>query len=422
MNAASTIKWPESVRDKDGKKTPVHRSQHNIRTFLDACGIELRRNAFSLRDEITRDGHTRTLDDAELRRLRLEADARGLRPKTEFFNDVIFDLARQNAYHPVLAYIEGLTWDGRKRLDQVASYYAGAENTGLNRAMMRATLIAAVRRIRHPGSKFDNLLVLEGKQGAGKSSFVKALAGEPWFSDSLHIGTDPKETIEQTSGKWICELAELAGLGKKDRERVKAFLSRSVDSARLSYQRIASDVPRQFVLVATTNTSEYLSDTTGNRRFWPMRVGIVNLAAVRRDRDQIWAEAAHYEAKGESTQLARELWSDAEGAQNGRMITDPWLDQLEPALAGTLGAVATADLWKFLEIKAAHQDPYSSQRLTAVMAQLGFEKKKKRKDGAPLSCYVSKGAGASHSAWINLATRGMERSEHMERTWNGATA
>jgi predicted P-loop ATPase len=247
-----TIDWP--VIDNKTKR-PIARSQPNIREFLAARGIELRHNSFSRRDEVVRDGRVTMLDDATLREIRLEADEAGLCPKTEYFNDVIFNLARGNSYHPVLAYIKALEWDGRPRLERLAAEYLGAEDTPLTRAMLLAFIVAAVRRICDPGCKFDNLLVLEGHQGVGKSSFCKVMASEAWFSDSLSIGTDPKDTIESTSGKWICELAEMAGFGKKDRERVKAFLSRSVDSAALKYQRLASDVPRQFVLIATSNNS-----------------------------------------------------------------------------------------------------------------------------------------------------------------------
>lgn len=398
--------WPEVVK---GSTRPIQRSQANICAFLGARGITLRHNAFTRRDEIIRDGrNAQPLDDAILREIRLDADAAGLSPKVEYFNDVIFNEARRNTFHPVMAYLDRLEWDGNDRLDQLAASYLGAEDTALNRQFIRSTLIAAVRRIRSPGSKFDNLLVIEGPQGAGKSSFVKALAGEQWFSDSLHIGTDPKETIEQTSGKWICELGELAGLGKKDRERVKAFLSRSVDSARLSYQRLASDAPRQFILIGTSNSSEYLTDTTGNRRFWPIHIGKVDLEAIRRDRDQIWAEAAYYESEGESTELPPELWEDAEAAQERRLNAEPWLDLIEAELGDRTGAIAATTVWSFLGIETSRQDPHMAQRIGDVMRRLGFERGKRRAPGFPnpVACFVRHGWGFGAAPWIDLPKGG----------------
>ncbi|MBX9842583.1 MAG: virulence-associated E family protein [Xanthobacteraceae bacterium] len=401
-----SIDWPEVAINT---QRPIQRSQANVCAFLESRGIKLRHNAFTRRDEIARDGRNpQPLDDAILREIRLEADAVGLSPKVEYFNDVIFNEARRNSFHPVLAYLDRLQWDGKDRLDRLAARYLGADDTALHRQFIRSTLIAAVRRIRSPGSKFDNLLVIEGAQGAGKSSFVKALASEAWFSDSLHIGTDPKETIEQTSGKWICELGELVGLGKKDRERVKAFLSRTVDSARLSYQRLASDAPRQFILIGTSNSSEYLTDTTGNRRFWPIRIGTVDLDAIRRDRDQIWAEAAYHEGEGESTELPPELWDDAAAAQECRLNSEPWFDELDAEIGERHGAVRAAAVWSFLGIATDRRDPHMAVRIGDVMRRLGFEKDKRRSVGFPnpVACFVREGWGTGAAPWIDLPTGG----------------
>ena len=178
----------------------------------------------------------------------------------------------------MLAYLGGPKWDGALRLDKWLTTYFGAADTPLNNALGRKTLIAAVRRLRQPGVKFDQMLVLEGTQGAGKSRALRALAGDNWFSDNLEIGADTKRIMEIAAGKWIIEVPELSGMNRRDVEHVKAMLSRQVDEARLSYDRKTTKAPRQFILIGTTNASAYLHDDTGGRRFWPVRSPIPSMS------------------------------------------------------------------------------------------------------------------------------------------------
>src|SRR5262245_16675409 len=172
--------------------------------------------------------------------------------------------------------------------------------------MGRKALIAGVRRIRKPGCKFDTALVFEGKQGTSKSKLVRILASEPWFSDNLPVGADAKLIIEQTAGVWIVELAELSGMRRSEVEAVKTMLSRQSDRARPSYGRHAVDRHRQFIFIGTINETRYLKDTTGNRRFWPVKTGELDYIGLARDRDQLWAEAAYWEEKGEPLELPPE--------------------------------------------------------------------------------------------------------------------
>jgi hypothetical protein len=324
--------WPELVKGR-----PRDRSQKNIRAFLEWRRATLAHNIFTCRSEVTIDGVTEELGDDALRRLRLEADALELATPRSFFDDVLLDLAQRNGYHPVREYLDNLVWDGVPRLNTWLSTYAGAPNTELTRAIGRKTLIAAVSRVRRPGCKFDTALVLEGPQGLGKSSQLRTLCGDAWFDDNLHVGADPKQIIEQTAGKWIVEMAELSGIKRSEVEAVKTMLSRQSDRARLSYGRHAVDRPRQFILVGTVNEPRYLKDTTGNRRFWPVKTGTLVQDALARDRDQLWAEAAYEEARGESLVLPKELWADAAAEQAQRMLDDPWLEILKPKLEGKTG-------------------------------------------------------------------------------------
>jgi len=410
--SAAPLNWPETK--KNG--APVARSQRNIEAFLLHRGVELRHNKFSIRDEVLQAGKVRQLDDDLLRNLRMDADALGLQPSREYFDDAVLNFCRRNTYHPVCDYLDGLKWDGVERLATWLHTYAGAPDTAFNRAIGQATLVAAVRRVRVPGSKFDNLLTLEGPQYAGKSTLARVLVGPEWFSDSLQIGSDPKQTIEDTAGKWVCELAELAGLKPKGRERVKAFLSRGTDRAALKYERLAKDVPRQFICIATVNEGEYLDDPTGNRRFWPVRCGRIDIPALQGDRDQLWAEAALLEAQAASTELPTEVLGHASDEQRKRVTCHPWRDMIEPILEdedgeARLGAVAKSDLWEFLGIEPHRNDPVKGKQLTDVMISLGYESARLRRrpnacpkgQGTLTPCFVKRGwSGAM--PWIRVPT------------------
>ena len=231
-------------------------------------------------------------------------------------------------FDPVCDYLNSMQWDGQPRLDGWLATYLSADDTSLNRSIGRKMLIAMVRRAREPGCKFDYVVVLEGKQGTGKSSALCILAGEENFSDQPLLHLDTRAQQEAIEGVWIYELSELAGLRRTEIETLKSFISRTEDNARPAYGRFRVDQPRRCVFVGTTNDTEYLRDTTGNRRFWPVRTGTINLDALRRDRDRLWAEAAAAEAGGEPLVIEDHLYQAVEDQQDERMLNDPWDDIL----------------------------------------------------------------------------------------------
>ena len=198
--------------------------------------------------------------------------------------------AEANTFHPVRDYLRGLpAWDDEKRIDTWVSRYLGGESTPYTCAAGAALLIGLVARVMRPGCKLDTMLVLEGKQGAQKSTALEALTS-PWFADSrLPIGE--KDAMQMLAGVWLWEIGELAGLSKADVETVKAFLSSPSDRYRPSYGRHAVDVPRQTAFAGSTNATTYLQDETGGRRFYPVKTGTIDVPAITRDRDQLWAEA-----------------------------------------------------------------------------------------------------------------------------------
>lgn len=256
----------------------------------------------------------------------------------------ITKVADDRSYHPIRDYLDNLPdWDGEKRIENLLVKYFGAEDTEYTRQITRKTLAAAVARIYKPGIKFDSMLVLNGKTDLGKSTFFARLAGE-WFSDSLNF-TDMgkgKDAAEKIQGVWIVEIPELAGLSKMDVNNIKGFLSRRDDQYRPSYGRSVESHPRQSIIVGSTNAENagFLRDTTGNRRFWVVRVkGGLHKGwdLPERDVPQIWAEAKHYWENGEKLYLEGNAAEQAKTEQTAALETDEreglvreYLDMLLP--------------------------------------------------------------------------------------------
>jgi Virulence-associated protein E len=307
----------------------------------------------------------------------------GFDPGKDHISEAAATLCIENSFNPVLNYVDGLTWDGVPRLDTWVVRYLGAEDTPFNRAVGRIMLTAAVRRVRRPGTKFDQIIVFEGSQGSQKSTAVEVLAGKENFSDQTILGKAEKEQQELCAGVWLYEIADLAGMRKAEIDQTKAFASRTYDRARPAYGRYVVSQPRTCAFIATTNNSDYLKDDTGNRRFWPLRTGTIDIDALRRDRDQLWAEAAHYEATGVSIVLPQNLWADAAVQQEARREPDPW----EAALAdvqGTLSTnpvngapeyrVLTDELFIRLGIPTKDRNDFMAKRIARCMSHLCWTK------------------------------------------------
>ena len=373
------------ARNEKGK---IVNNQSNLRLAFSKLGVALSFNAFSRKAMIEGpDGEPRrTLDDADMTRLYLAIDGTwGYRPPKEYFNDVANNEARALQYHPVKEYLDSLRWDGEKRLDGWLHKYAKAPNSPYVRAVGSIVLIAAVRRVREPGCKFDEMVVLESQQGLDKSTGLSVLAiRDEWFTDSLPLHAEDKQVIESLGGKWIIEVAELKGMRRSDVDHLKSFLSRQVDRARMAYDRMPTEAPRQCVFFGTTNADTYLRDTTGNRRFWPVRVGPFDVAALRVDRDQLWAEAAAREAAGESIRLDPALYGGAALEQERRFIDDPWTALVDKALGGyPRGKILCADLWALINVPVGMRTQEHNARMGEVMRGLGWERLKLRFDERP---------------------------------------
>ncbi len=388
------IAWARAEAEEfslDSNGLPSKSSQHNIRLALRRLGVHVSHDVFQ--DRLLIEGLPECgplLDDRAMERLWLTIDEKyRFRPVKDFFWTVVGDEARRHGFHPVVDHLAGLYWDGIPRIDKWLSTYGGAESTPYTDAVGALMLIAAVRRVREPGCKFDEMVVLESEQGTDKSSALRILAvNDDWFHDDVPLNADGKRVIEALSGRWIVEAAELNGMRKGEVEHLKAFLSRTHDRARMSYDRYPTEGKRQCIIVGTTNSGSYLRDSTGNRRFWPVAIKQFDTKALRCDRDQLWAEAAAREAQGASIRLDRSLWAAAGGEQALRRIADPWEEIVAEHLDGKEGKLTVEDAWTIVGVGEAHRTQEHNRRLGDAMKKAGWSHGRRRRDGRLRYAYV----------------------------------
>lgn len=315
---------------------------HDLFTGMDSAkdGLPWNKNANQWTDT----------DDANLRVwLEKHYDITG----KEKIADALTAVLTRHSYHPIRDYLSGLTWDGVPRLDRIIIDYMGAEDSELNRAMSRKHFVAAVARVFNPGCKYDYCLIMSGAEGIGKSTLLRVMGGR-WFNDSITT-LEGKEGMEQLRRAWVVELSELSSIKRSDVEQVKAHLSKQVDIYRAAYARRVLEHPRQCVFCGTTNEALFLKGDTGNRRFWVIPV-VAELRkyrdwseAIRRDRDQLWAEAVHYYKQGEPLYLSEEL--EAQAKQRQQDFNDVNDDPIVAMLDKYLNTLLPVN-WDTMDIQA----------------------------------------------------------------------
>jgi hypothetical protein len=348
----------------------------NARRALRALGIKCRYDIFHDKIEVRAKNllESVNLDHVALMlRIKIEKAFR-FDPGTKHVLDAMIQLAIENKFDPVRDYLDALAWDGEPRLERWLATYLGAEDTDLNRAFGRTALIAAVRRVRHPGCKFDPIIVLEGPMGTQKSKTIETLAGTENFSDQTILGARDREQQELLAGVWLFEIAELSNIRKTEVEHIKAFASRTHDRARPAYGHTRVDQPRRCVLFATTNDDQYLK--AADRRFWPVRTATIDIEALKRDRDQLWAEAAQRDREGTSIVLDRTLWQPAHVEQEEREERDPWDDKLTD-IVGEIEhgeeRISSTDLLSIvIGLHISRQRDIDYKRLGRCMRRLGW--------------------------------------------------
>ncbi len=232
-------------------------------------------------------------------RLIIEAPARqggyGIKVSDRDLTAAVDMAAHQNAFHPVRDYLMSLEWDGIPRIETLWSDYMGAEDNQYHRDTARLTLLGAVTRVFEPGHKFDFVPILEGVQGARKTTFIETL-GCSWTAELEGDLHDRKAMVEKMQGAWVLEIPELQGFSRADVTTIKGLVSAPQDKVRMAYGRRAMIFKRQCIFIGSTNDEEYLRDQTGGRRFWPIlcNVASIDIDRLRENLDQLWAEATHY--------------------------------------------------------------------------------------------------------------------------------
>lgn len=376
---------------KDGRNKP-RRNLHNLLLFLreaPGLGRTLRYNEFSGRVE----WNGKPLADEDIIDIRLiieEAGAQiGFEPNTADVRPAVDRHAMENRFDPVRDWLDSLQWDKRPRLDTWLRDYMGAPEHEMINVFGSKFLIGAVARVYEPGCQMDNMLVFEGKQGAGKTTAVAALFGREFMISSIS-DFKTKEASIAIQGRWVVEVAELAALKKTDVTDIKRFLTETVDQYRPVHGKATVDRPRRCVFIGTTNEHQYLKDATGNRRFWPVPCGDVKVREVAADRDQIWAEAvARYRANEAWWLTDAEHIARAEALQGDRAEGDTWADVIDrwlgdPQIAGTEFMTVGEILSEAIKMPIDRQGKLDEMRISNHLTKRGWIRVKRRiSKGAP---------------------------------------
>jgi putative DNA primase/helicase len=302
--------------------------------------------------------------------------------------------ARTNIIHPVRAYLESITWDGKDRLADWTHTYCGAERNEYHQAVSTWWMISAVARIFDPGCQADHVLILESRtQGMGKSQAVRALAfsdvrDRNWFLPQLPDIRN-KDAGHALQGSWICEIGELDAIKGVGATRVKDFISRPVDKYRPSYGRYFVTRPRQCVFVGTTNEEAYLTDASGARRFWPVKCteDPFDIELLKMHRDQLWAEAVHRYRDGEQWWPTPELTGLVREQTEDRYAIDDWHNKVETYLFGKDSVTTEQVLEHGIGMELARIEHRHSFRIGKIMRQIGWIKARIPVGGKPKRGY-----------------------------------
>ncbi len=297
--------------------------------------------------------------------------------------DALQHYAQDCRYHPVREYFNSLKWDGSPRIKTWLINYCNADPAvpvAYLEEVGSKFLISAVARVMRPGCKADHSLVLEGPQGVGKSTALSTLAGDDWFTDALPSDLNSKDAAIHLRGRLIIEMSELSQFSRTEIETIKAYLTRKTDKYRPPFGRNELEIPRQCVFAGSTNSDGYLIDSTGNRRFWPVKVGAIKTSLLLQDRDQLWAEAYVRYLGGEAWHMTdqRIIAMQREQAAD-RVVSDPWRVDVMKILNdhGQNDITAGEVLSKMLDLRPTDRHKGNAARVSGIMRELGWSKGKR---------------------------------------------
>jgi predicted P-loop ATPase len=397
MNWAWKTDWQRG--GKDGAGAPMANlfnvmvALRGAPEFKHAFGF----NAFTLREMLHRElpgvdpGTTPTVPrewrDQDTFILQTWLQAQGLRTVTAAMVDAgVSRLMHEWTYHPVRDWLENLRWDGVSRLETWLSRYLGTPQDPYHAQVGKWFLMTMCRRVFEPGCRADYMLVLEGPQGIEKSTLLATLTGSSrWFSDNIpDIKT--KDAAEHLNGRWLIEIAEMDRFDRTESAAMKAFLSRTTERYRRAYGKRTDDEPRQCVFAGTVNHRSYLKDDTGNRRYWPVAVGKVDLSGMVRVRDQLFAEAWHL-----AVTLGEQYWPDLmfedlfiQPEQDARLEADLWEPMVESFLSDKDRVLVHEVVVACVGGGSFHLSTTNRNRVTRIMESLGWKRGLRGNNGEKL--------------------------------------
>ncbi len=355
----------------DGTQTVLCRV-HNLILFLkhtpDFKG-RVRFNNFTNQIEI--DGNS--LDDSALYTIKAELEKKYIPDKlpTKDLEEAIQVVAKENQFHPVRDYLIALSWDDKPRVMQLFTDYFGAEDSDYVRAVSQSLLVSAIARVMKPGCKVDTMVVLEGEQGSYKSTAIIELFSLPWHAETQASVTD-KDFFQNLNGKWVMEFGEMAGITRADSDHIKQILTIRSDRYRPSYGKRSQDFQRQNIFMGTTNNNTYLRDATGARRYLPIASNKINLESIKRDRDQLWAEALFLYQNGAT-------WWEIPNAQEEQELRydsdESWEEKIAQWLIGKTIVTTGEILENALGIEVAKHGRSELTRVGHIMNRFKWKKK-----------------------------------------------
>jgi predicted P-loop ATPase len=388
---AKTKPLPAFDRTKEGQ---IKNTLPNVVKAIDRsdfCGWRVRRDTF--RDEImlAPDGtdEWRQLTDDDYTEMRLGIEHRDFKPVSqEMMRQVVSLIARDQQFDSAIHWLDRLPWDGTPRVERFLADYFGVEQTAYHRAVSLYWWTAHAGRVLDPGIKADMAPILIGTQGVGKSSALEAMVPDPDHFFDLDLDAKGDDVARMIRGRLLGEMGELKGMHSREVEHVKAFLSKRFEKWTPKYKELTVTFPRRCVFVGTTNQVEFLADETGERRFLPVEVGPADVAAVERDRGQLWAEAREWFKRDgihwqEAERLGREV-------HEKHKVVDPWHGPVERWLDGDseeledLDAVPTSRwdsvftteevLRSAIGLESRQAQNRDDKRVAAILRGFGFEK------------------------------------------------